>query len=152
VNARRNFEATARTIPTHRPDLVKFAELTRARLWPTGFPGAVSWPVLSRLPSWWETAARRLKSAVENPKRDQERAQELSPFVQALAKAAGSQPLHWRAPGSFSDPDPRDKLCELAYCLEEYRLQTWAQELGPALPASRKRIEELFTAAGCPTG
>jgi hypothetical protein len=32
--------------------------------------------------------------------------------------------------------------------LEEFRVQTWAQELTPAMPASAKRIRELFDARG----
>jgi len=152
VSARKAFEDAVKAVPSHRPDLLKFAELTRARLWSAGFPGAVSWPVLGRLPTWWNTAARRLRSAVENPMRDQERAAELQPLVQGLAKAAGSQPVHWRLPGTLSDPDGRDRLCELAFCLEEFRVQTWAQDLGTAIPASRKRIQELFDQAGVATG
>jgi ATP-dependent helicase HrpA len=148
VAARRAFEETARATPTHRPDLVRFAELTRARLWPSGFPGALSWPVLERLPVWWETAARRLRSALDNPKRDQERAAELGPFVLALQKESAGVPLLWRKPGTLADADSFERLADLAYCLEEFRVQTWAQELGPAMPASHKRIRELFESHG----
>jgi len=148
VAARRAFEETARGIPAHRPDLLRFAELTRARLWPGGFPGALSWPVLERLPMWWETAARRLKSAVDNPKRDQDRAAELGPFVKALQRESAGVAVLWRKPGTLADPDPFERLAELAWCLEEFRVQTWAQELLPAIPASAKRIRELFEARG----
>jgi ATP-dependent helicase HrpA len=148
VAARRAFEEAARSIPSHRPDLVRFAELVRERLWPAGFPGSMSWPVLERLPVWWETAARRLMSAVENPKRDQERAAELAPFVKALQRESSGVAVLWRKPGTLADPDPFERLAELAWCLEEFRVQTWAQELGPAIPASAKRIRELFEARG----
>jgi hypothetical protein len=148
VAARRAFEEAARSIPSHRPDLVRFAELVRERLWPAGFPGSLSWPVLERLPVWWETAARRLMSAVENPKRDQERAAELAPFVKALQRESAGVAVLWRKPGTLADPDPFERLAELAWSLEEFRVQTWAQELGPAIPASAKRIRELFEARG----
>jgi ATP-dependent helicase HrpA len=148
VAARRVFEETARTVPPHRPDLVRFAELTRTRLWPAGFPGSAHWPVFGRLPVWWETAARRLRSAVDNPKRDQERASELAPFVLALRRESGNNAESWRLPGALADPDAFERLAELAWCLEEFRVQTWAQELVPAMPASAKRIRELFEARG----
>ena len=50
------------------------------------------------------------------------------------------------------DPDPIERLAELAFALEEFRVQTWAQDLGTALPASRKRLEELFASAGVALG
>ena len=148
VAARRAFEETARAVPSHRPDLVRFAELVRERLWPAGFPGSMTWPILERLPVWWETAGRRLKSAVENPKRDQERAAELAPFVKALQRESAGVAVLWRKPGTLADPDPFERLAELGWCLEEFRVQTWAQELTPAMPASAKRIRELFDARG----
>jgi hypothetical protein len=47
----------------------------------------------------------------------------------------------------LAETDSFEKLSELAYCLEEFRVQTWAQELVPAMPASLKRMEELFSGA-----
>ncbi|QQS03838.1 MAG: ATP-dependent RNA helicase HrpA [Fibrobacterota bacterium] len=148
VQARRRFEEIARSIPGHRPDLLKFAELTRARLWPTGFPAVADWTLLKRLPTWWDTAGRRIKSSLENPKRDQERASQLAPYVQALAKRAGDRAPIPRSPGQLSDPDGLEILSELAFAMEEFRVQTWAQELGTSIPASAKRMTELFTQAG----
>jgi len=148
VQARRRFEEAARAVPAHRPDLAKFAELTRSRLWPAGFPAVVDWSLLARIPVWWDTAARRLKSAQENPKRDQERAAQLAPLVQALAKRAGDRPPVPRKPGQLGDPDGLEGLSELAFALEEFRVQTWAQELGTCIPASAKRLNELFAQQG----
>jgi hypothetical protein len=138
VQARRRFEEIARSIPGHRPDLLKFAELTRARLWPTGFPAVADWTLLKRLPTWWDTAGRRIKSSLENPKRDQERASQLAPYVQALAKRAGDRAPIPRSPGQLSDPDGLEILSELAFAMEEFRVQTWAQELGTSIPRQRQ--------------
>ncbi len=148
LKARQAFEEEAKKIPSHRPDLQRLAELTRQRLWPAGFPGSLPWESLSRLPAWWTAAARRIKASLDNPKRDQERAAELAPFVKALSQAAGATQLAPRAPGSLVDPDHLEILGELAYALEEFRIQTWAQDLGTAIPASHKRIQELFAIRG----
>jgi len=142
--ARGLFEDEARRIPSHRPDLLKFAELTRERLWPAGFPAIASWESLARLPTWWRTAAKRIASSKDNPARDQQRAQELAPFAKALAAKAGGQPPPPRRAGALADPDGRERLGELAFLLEEYRVQIWAQELGASVPASRKRVEDAF--------
>ena len=146
LKARQVFEEEVKRIPAHRPDLLKLAELTRERLWPAGFPANLSWESLARLPAWWTAATRRIKASQENPKRDQERALELSPFVKGLAKAAGAIAPNPRVPGSLVDADPMERWGELAFALEEYRVQTWAQDLGTAIPASLKRIQELFAA------
>lgn len=151
LKARQAFEEEVRRVPAHRPDLLKLAELTRERLWPAGFPANLSWECFARLPAWWTAATRRLKASQENPKRDQERALELSPFVKGLAKAAGALAPSPRLPGSLVDPDPMERWSELAFALEEYRVQTWAQDLGTAFPASHKRITELFAAHGVET-
>lgn len=142
--ARHAFEDEARRIPAHRPDLIKFAELTRERLWSSGFPATVCWESLARLPVWWKTATKRIVSSKENPARDQQRVLEFAPFSKALAAKAGGQAAAARKPGAIADPDPLEHLGELAFLLEEYRVQIWAQELGTAIPASRKRIEEAF--------
>jgi ATP-dependent helicase HrpA len=144
VAARTAFEDEARRIPAHRPDLVKFAALTRERLWPSGFPASMAWETLSRMPTWWRTAARRIASAKDNPTRDQQRVAELAPFAKALALKAGSQPPVPRVPGTLADPDGLETLGELAFLLEEFRVQLWAQELGTIVPASPKRIGEAF--------
>jgi len=152
LKARQVFEEEVKRVPAHRPDLLKLAELTRERLWPPGFPANLSWESLSRLPAWWTAATRRLKASQENPKRDQERALELSPFVKGLTKATGALVPSARMPGSLVDPDPMERWGELAFALEEYRVQTWAQDLGTAFPASHKRIAELFAAQSIELG
>ncbi len=144
IAARMAFEDEARRIPAHRPDLVKFAALTRERLWPSGFPATMAWETLSRMPTWWRTAARRIASSKDNPARDQQRVAELAPFAKALALKAGSQAPVPRVPGALADPDGLETLGELAFLLEEFRVQLWAQELGTLVPASPKRIGEAF--------
>lgn len=148
VEARRAFEETARRIPPHRPDLAKLASLTRERLWPAGFPSSTPWESLSRIPAWWKAAARRLSSALDNPARDQQRVQEFAPLAKRLASRTGSTTPPPRCPGKLGDPNPLEQLSELAFLLEELRVQIWAQEVGVVVPASRKRVEETFTAFG----
>lgn len=148
VEARRAFEETARRVPPHRPDLAKLAALTRERLWPAAFPSTTPWETLSRIPAWWKAAARRIASALDNPTRDQQRVQELAPLAKRLATRVGDTVLPARWPGRLGDPDPLESLAELAFLLEELRVQLWAQEAGTALPASPKRVEEAFTAQG----
>lgn len=148
VEARRAFEESAKRIPAHRPDLAKLAALTRERLWPAGFPSSASWETLRRIPTWWGAASRRLASALDNPARDQQRVQELAPLARRFAERAGSAPPSPRWPGRVGDPDPLESLAELAFLLEELRVQLWAQEAGTAVPASRKRVEESFDALG----
>lgn len=146
VAARKAFEDACLRLPNHRPDLRRFAELTRERLWPAGFPSQARWESFPRLPVWWNTATRRLASALENPSRDQQRVQEFAPFVKSLSERSGGKapvPVH---PGSLADPDALERLGELAFLLEEHRVQVWAQESGTAFPASRKRIQEAFEA------
>jgi ATP-dependent helicase HrpA len=146
--ARSEFATEVKLIPAHRPDLHKLAELTTERLWPSTFPATSSWPALRRLPVWWKTAARRLRSARENPPRESQRASQLAPFAKALSAAAGSQLLSPRLPGALLDADPREHLQELAWLLEEMRVQIWAQELGVTQPASEKRVREMFALYG----
>jgi len=148
VAARTAFEDEARRIPSHRPDLARLAELTRERLWPAGFPANTPWETLSRIPAWWKAAARRIASAKDNPARDLQRVQEFAPLAKMLATRTGSTAPPARWPGKLGDPDPLEQLSELAFLLEEFRIQIWAQETGTAIPASRKRVEEAFAAAG----
>jgi len=143
LEARRLFEAEA----AKAPRLTVLSKLIRERLWPEDFPKGCSWSAFIQSPRWWKAAAKRLRSATENPPRDQARAKEFVPYLKAV-EAVRRLPVPPRLPGEIVDPDATEKIAAANFLLEELRVQIWAQELGTALPASPKRVGEELAKLG----
>ena len=141
--ARKEFEEEAKKAPR----LAVLADKIRERLWSVDFPRQACWSGMMHAPRWWKAAARRIKSANENPARDQARVQDFAPCVKAV-EALSSGHVPPRIPGEVADPDWREKLGAANFLLEELRVQIWAQELGTAVPASLKRVKEQLSGLG----
>ena len=85
---------------------------------------------LGHFPRYLKAMKLRIAKRRQNPARDEERARELAPFVEAARKRGG----------------------ELRWLVEEYRVSLFAQELGTATPVSKVKLEKALGAMGSPLG
>jgi ATP-dependent helicase HrpA len=74
----------------------------------------------------------RVERATLNPAKDQERVQQLSPYVEALRE------LEARPARSL---EARRHLEAYRWMVEEYKVSLFAQEVGTAVPVSRQRLD-----------
>ena len=68
-----------------------------------------------------------------NPLKDQERARQLVPYLEALRKLPTATPKSIAA---------RQRLEEFRWMIEEFKVSLFAQELGTAFPVSAKRLDQ----------
>ena len=93
------------------------------------FPSSTPYEVLSHLPRYLKGMMLRSERADNDPKRDQERAQQLVPFVELVKKKAPSLPAGFR------------------WMIEEFKISLFAQELGTQYPVSAARLEKILRAS-----
>lgn len=104
-----------------------------ATLLPKDFLETVSLERLVHLPRYLKAMLVRFDRASVNPLKDQERARQLAPYVEAI-----------RALGAKAEPDAtlRARIEELRWMIEEFKVSLFAQELGTAFPVSAKRLDQ----------
>jgi ATP-dependent helicase HrpA len=75
----------------------------------------------------------RFERAAQQPLKDQERARQLAPYVEALRALQ---------PGPNATAEARAKTEEFRWMIEEFKVSLFAQELGTAFPISPKRLDQ----------
>lgn len=92
----------------------------------------LSWARLEQLPRYLKALQVRAERALLNPAKDQEKARLIQPFANALKDLQAKAPLSAQA---------HERVQELRWMIEEYKISVFAQELGTAFPISAKRLE-----------
>jgi ATP-dependent helicase HrpA len=108
-------------------------------LLPSRFLDTIPMARLVHVPRYLKAMALRADRAAVNPAKDAEKLRRVQPHVDAWRQAAA------RA-GGATDAG-RARIEELRWLLEEFRVSTFAQELGTAEPVSPKRLDETLQAA-----
>ena len=99
---------------------------------PKNFLQTVPFERLSQWPRYLKAILIRADRALVNPVKDAEKARMLQPYVDALLKLAADKDLSAEA---------RRALVEYRWMLEEFKVSTYAQELGTAQPVSAKKLD-----------
>ncbi len=157
--ARRAFEsvlASAKTrLPGHLPRFVEFvSQVLRLRqeillskkqytglpqdlntLLPPRFLASIPWTRLSHFPRYLKAILIRAERFAVNPVKDTEKARQILPYVQALAKVRARNDL---------SPDQAQAAHELRWLLEELKVSLFAQELGTSVPISPARLNKFL--------
>jgi ATP-dependent helicase HrpA len=120
----------ARRSPAQSPGWL-IAELNA--LVPSDFLERVSFERLADLPRYLKALRVRCERALLNPVKDQERAKQVRPYIDALKQLQTIEV----EPESF--PVLVD---EFRWMVEEFKVSVFAQELGTAMPVSPKRLNE----------
>jgi len=104
-----------------------------AALLPQEFMRDVDPRYLTQLPRFLKGIEHRLGKAPHLGAKDQQHSEELQALWRRYTRLAESREL-----------DSQDKLEELRWLLEEYRLSLFAQQIKTRVPVSAKRIEKAF--------
>jgi ATP-dependent helicase HrpA len=102
-------------------------------LLPARFAETIPFDRLPHIPRYLKALITRAERAALNPVKDQERARQLAPYREALAR------LRQTPPHSVTG---RDLVTEFRWMLEEFKVSLFAQELGTAVPISPKRLDQ----------
>jgi ATP-dependent helicase HrpA len=107
-------------------------------LLPPRFLEQVPFDRLAHFPRYLKALLLRIERATLNPVKDQERARQLTPYVEGLAKLKAKP-----APSS----EARLLIEEFRWMIEEFKVSLFAQEVGTAIPVSPKRLDQQFERA-----
>ena len=102
-------------------------------LLPPNFLATIPFAQLTHLPRYLKALATRMERAKLNPVKDQERVQQLAPYVAALKNFHASPPKSVEA---------RRRLEVFRWMIEEFKVSLFAQELGTAFPVSPPRLDQ----------
>ena len=91
---------------------------------------------LHHLPRYLKALLTRAERAALNPLKDQERARQLVPYLEALRKIQTVE---------LKSDLFRQQLEEFRWMLEEFKVSLFAQELGTLSPISPKRLDQHLT-------
>jgi len=103
------------------------------QLLPANFLEAIPYDQLPQMPRYLKALLLRMERAALNPVKDQERARQLAPYLEAWKKLA-------TAPATA--PEDRQRREEFRWMVEEYKVSLFAQELGTAFPISAPRLDQ----------
>ena len=134
-------ERTRKTMPAN-PVSDAFFQALHTRmlsLLPEDYPSRYPLERLKMLPRYLRAIAIRAERATHAFDRDSIKARDLQPLEARVAACHGRLSDHPEA-------HVRQSAEELFWMLEEYRVSVFAQELGTAIPVSRKRIEKALEA------
>lgn len=106
-----------------------------AALLPKNFLETTPLQQLVHLPRYLKAMLTRFERAAQNPLKDQERARQLAPYVEALRALQ---------PGPNATAEARAKIDEFRWMIEEFKVSLFAQELGTAFPVSPKRLDQFI--------
>ncbi|MDR0783485.1 MAG: DUF3418 domain-containing protein, partial [Propionibacteriaceae bacterium] len=101
-----------------------------------GFLTATPTQWLARIPTWLRGASMRLDQASRDPNRDETRMDQLDPILDAYDALLSAH------------PDPHPDIVRIAYLIEEFRLQLFAQTLRTVETVSPKRIMKAIAEVG----
>jgi ATP-dependent helicase HrpA len=104
-----------------------------AALVPARFLERIAPDHLVHLPRYLKALMLRAERAALNPVKHQERTQQLVPYQEALRKLEAQPPRSAKA---------LRELELLRWCIEEFKVSLFAQELGTAFPISAKRLDQ----------
>lgn len=104
-----------------------------ASLLPSRFLERIPFERLPHLPRYLKALLTRIERAALNPTKDQERARQVAPYVEALRKLEATPPQTEAA---------RTEREALRWMIEEFKVSLFAQELGTAVPVSAKRLDQ----------
>ena len=104
-------------------------------LLPCNFLETIPFVQLAHLPRYLKALATRMERAKLNPTKDEERAQQLAPYVTVLRQLEANPP---------KTADARQRLAEFRRMVEEFKVSLFAQELGTAVPVSPQRLDQLL--------
>ncbi len=105
------------------------------RLLPADFLRTGAAPRLAHLPRYLKGLRVRADRARLSPAKDAERAAQVAPHEERLAKARAAGPL---------TPEQAARVAEYEWLVEELRVSLFAQELGTAVPVSPRRLDEKW--------
>jgi ATP-dependent helicase HrpA len=125
---------TAVALP--RPNL---ASVELAGLLPKNLLETTPFEQLAHFPRYLKGLLTRAERAALNPQKDQERARQVAPYVQALRELRSKPSTSVTA---------RRNIEEFRWLIEEFKVSLFAQELGTALPVSAKRLSEYLGKLG----
>jgi ATP-dependent helicase HrpA len=108
-------------------------------LLPKNFLQIVPFDRLAHMPRYLKALRIRVERALVNPVKDQERARQLAPYLEALKKRRAQPHLTIAA---------TRRLDEFRWMLEEFRVSLFAQELGTLFPVSAKRLDRQIEILG----
>ncbi len=98
-----------------------------------GFLVRTPWAQIPHLPRYLKAMQKRADRWRQDPGKDHRRAQQVAPWAKALAEATKGFPRN---------AEHAQRLGELRWLVEEFRVSVFAQELGTAQPASEKKLEQ----------
>ena len=104
-----------------------------AALMPKNFLETIPFERLNHLPRYLKAMLTRFERAAQNPLKDQERARQVVPYLDALRSLQ---------PGPNTSAETRAKVDEFRWMIEEFKVSLFAQELGTAFPVSPKRLDQ----------
>ncbi|MBI1177171.1 DUF3418 domain-containing protein [bacterium] len=102
-------------------------------LLPARFLESVPFSRLDHLPRYLKALLLRAERASLNPPKDREKAQAVEPYVAALKQCAAKKSI---------SSDAQSVLEEFRWMVEEFKVSTFAPELGTAIKVSAKRLDE----------
>jgi ATP-dependent helicase HrpA len=126
--------AAVTTVVPPKPNLVA-SDL--GSLLPKSFLETTPFEQLAHFPRYLKALLTRAERAALNPQKDQERARQLAPYVQALRE------LQARPPATT-----RRNIEEFRWLIEEFKVSLFAQELGTTVPVSAKRLSDYVRKLG----
>jgi ATP-dependent helicase HrpA len=81
----------------------------------------------------------RGERAALNPAKDAEKSRQLAPYLQRLTQLQGAK---------NKDPEKLERIEELRWMLEEFKVSLFAQEVGTAQPISARRLDQFIEEHG----
>jgi ATP-dependent helicase HrpA len=129
----RHLGRAAATAPAAHPLAAELVALV-----PPRFPERVAFDRLPHLPRYLKALLTRLERGALNPVKDQERARQIAPYVEALRKLE-AEPKR--------SAEARRAVEEFRWMIEEFKVSLFAQELGTAVPVSAKRLDQQLERA-----
>jgi ATP-dependent helicase HrpA len=130
-------------VTTAAPPKPNLATSELASLLPKNFLETTPFEQLAHFPRYLKALLTRAERAALNPQKDQERARQLAPYVQALRE------LQSKLSTSVS---AQRNIDEFRWLIEEFKVSLFAQELGTAQPVSAKRLSEYLCKVGIESG
>ena len=100
-------------------------------LLPSRFPARIPFEKLQHVPRYLRAMQIRAERAALNPLKDAERLRLVQPYVEAWKTLAAKPPA-----------DQERAIDELRWMIEEFKVSSFAQELGTPAPISAKRLDE----------
>jgi ATP-dependent helicase HrpA len=104
-------------------------------LLPPRFLALVPWSRLTHFSRFLRAMLVRAERYAVNPAKDSDKARQIVPFTQTLARLRARKDL---------DPEQARATAELRWLIEELKVSLYAQELGTSVPVSPKRLERFL--------